>query len=132
MSDLNTKLLDSTISAAINDNCWFSFKIQGLGCFYRASVQVSSLFSLGNTRQLFHMHHKVDLSYRQQMCAIFIQVTLYLMVLLTTFSLLLSGSDHHSKPINVVLMVTFGVFILIKIIFALKLAVQHMHTQDTH
>lgn len=44
-------------------NCWFSFKIQGVGCFCRASVQVSSLFSLGNTDSYFHMHHKADLSY---------------------------------------------------------------------
>lgn len=66
------------------------------------------------------------------MCAILIQVTFYLIVVLTTFSLLFSGSDHHSKPINFGLVVTFGVFILIKISFALKLADQQMQTQDPH
>lgn len=114
-----------------NDNRCFSFKIQGLGCFYRASVQGSSLFSSGNTNSFSHMHHKVDLSYSYQMCAIFIQVTFYLMVLLTTL-LLLGCSVHHSKPIKFVLMLTFGIFILTEIIFALKLAVQHMQTQDPH
>lgn len=78
------------------------------------------------------MHHKVHLSYSWQVCTVFIQVTIYLMVLMTILSLLLSGSDHHSKLINFVYMVTFCIFALINTVFALELAVQHQQTQDPH
>lgn len=121
--------LDCTVSAAIDDNWWFSFKINGQW-FLQNFCPGHWFICKRNTYS--------SLSYASQSRPHLQLAGIH--CIYSSYDLLNGGFDYHlsitqwfsSKLINFAFMVTFCTFTITNVVFILELAAQHLQTQDPH